>query len=246
MLRNNLFQDITTAIDNRINSFIVQLSDKYKIPKDDIMKLWGDDYNSDTVSVKSDAFAQYNTDNVHKCKRDELVALCKKYKLKVSGKKDELIMRLLDVLPKNTQTSVQITKPEVSMTKRPRKKDEKQVVLSSKLIPKKRIEVRPNKFGNYEHTETHLIFNIDSKKVIGVQNEDGTIHSITKEDIDKCHQYNFEFETPENLNERAGKEIAEDGIVVDGKGKIIRKVDHEIDEEEFSEEEELEDAEEIE
>ena len=59
-----------------------------------------------------------------------------------------------------------------------------------KSIPN--IVIRRNKFNNFEHLDTNLVFDNSSKKVIGKQNINGNIDDLTEEDIDKCNEYKFE------------------------------------------------------
>ena len=48
------------------------------------------------------------------------------------------------------------------------------------------ISIRRNQFGNHAHPETGLIFDIKTKKVIGKQNDDGSIEELTAKDIAFC------------------------------------------------------------
>lgn len=51
-----------------------------------------------------------------------------------------------------------------------------------------------NRFGNYEHLKSGLVFDIKRKLIIGKQSDDGFINYITKEDIDKCKQFKFSYD----------------------------------------------------
>ena len=61
------------------------------------------------------------------------------------------------------------------------------------------ISIRPNKFGNFEHLTTGLVFSRD-KIVIGRQSITGENTPLTTEDIELCKQYKFNYKLPENLN----------------------------------------------
>jgi hypothetical protein len=70
-----------------------------------------------------------------------------------------------------------------------------------KLIEKQRqkISVVKNKFGNYEHNETHLVIEPTEKIVIGKQSDDGRVLELTSEDISICKLYNLKFKIPNNI-----------------------------------------------
>ena len=55
------------------------------------------------------------------------------------------------------------------------------------------ILIRRNKFNNYEHPESGLVFDNQEKIVIGKQNDDGNIDDLTEEDIDKCNAFKFRY-----------------------------------------------------
>lgn len=51
----------------------------------------------------------------------------------------------------------------------------------------------------YIHEESHLVFDINDKKVIGKKQKDGTVSSLTYRDIQQCLKYKFKYILPENL-----------------------------------------------
>ena len=126
-----------------------------------------------------------------------LKTLCKKYKLKVSGKKAELIQRLLSA------KSGKLV-PVTQTTKATKKKKKSATPIEQKPLFKKIqeniavIQIRRNSYGNFEHKETGLVFDSSDKNVIGKQEGDN-ITELTKEDIENCHKYNFAYRIPENL-----------------------------------------------
>ena len=143
-----------------------------------------------------------------------LKSLCKKYKLKVGGKKAELVERLLGVKNKTIGLS---SIASTSKTKKKKKKDTdiEKTPLYRKIeenIP--RIQIKRNTFGNFEHTETSFVFDSVSKSVYGKQIGEN-IESLTKEDIQLCHKYHFTFAIPENLG--SVEDTAEDMEQLDKK-----------------------------
>ena len=60
------------------------------------------------------------------------------------------------------------------------------------LNEKPLINIGRNKYGNYEHIPSKLLFRRDDKVAYGHQNYDGTISVLTQEDIENCKKYGFE------------------------------------------------------
>ena len=128
----------------------------------------------------------------------DLKALCKEKGMKVSGRKDELIQRLLKgekKLPSRKKSS-------------PKKKKQTSVEkLIKKDIPT--IQIRRNNFNNYEHAESGLVFDKDEQIVFGKQstNDKGEseILELTKEDIEICNKHKWQYRLSENLNDNSFK-----------------------------------------
>ena len=127
--------------------------------------------------------------------KDFLMAFCKSKGLKQSGTKDEVLKRVLEYLDKNKK-SEKNEKNEV-------KKVDKSIV---KILSEKSssMQIQKNKFGNYEHFDSGLVFNNDTGNVIGFQNKNGKVDSLTDETIELCKKYKFTYKLPENLNVNKG------------------------------------------
>ena len=75
------------------------------------------------------------------------------------------------------------------------KKKKKKVIYKTPPVIKKinasipAIQIMKNKYSNYEHVQSGLIFNKNTKKVIGRQSSDGQIIELTPNDIDLCNKY---------------------------------------------------------
>jgi len=105
-------------------------------------------------------------------------------------------------------------KVEKKEVKKPVKKEE-QIMTKQELKEKidKRtteIEVRRNKFGNYEHQGSGLVLDRTSGKVYGKQNSDGSIEELTEEDIELCKSIGFKFVIPETIKTTEQKESDEE------------------------------------
>jgi len=133
--------------------------------------------------------------------------------LKVSGKKEDLINRLLGLETKSGAATVKLG-GEVKKVKRvPKAKTPKAAAakfdnsvkkLIAKLNDKQYLQVsslsiRKNKYNNFEHQQTGLVFHPESMMVNSRQ-KDGKLVPLTKADIELCIKHNLPFEVPENMN----------------------------------------------
>jgi hypothetical protein len=205
---------VEQSFNNIFFNYIQQISLKYKIPRNELLHLWNgnvekkddgnvekkDDGNVEkkddgNVEKKDDGNVEKKDDGIDpekilKASKAELVAMCKKEGKKCSGTKTELISRL------------------VSKSNEKKKKNKKKELKTPPVIKKinasiPAIQIRKNKFGNYEHVDTGLIFNKHTKKVIGKQHSDGQIIELSHSDIDLCNKYKFSYNLPENLNKKS-------------------------------------------
>ncbi len=202
---SNLRESLVNTVDNIVEQYISIISKKYALNNKELIEIWKNDKNlsnsvastpppppepvpaenNEPVDANKCGYSQQQLDAM---KKSELVTLCKQFKLKISGKKDDIVKRLIDL---NNQTSQQSTVKTAS---------KKQTVLQSLNTTIPTISVRRNKFGNYEHPETHLVFNKVDKMVYGRQNDNGTVDDLDKETIDLCNKFKFKYVLPENLN----------------------------------------------
>lgn len=242
-------------IDNTMGLFATFLisKKKYKIEKKDFMKSW-DDFNKDSVKEVSDSDSSDDdseSDNDDKSQKKKntsppkidtevtrekalkatktlLSAMCKAKGLVQSGNKDQILKRILDHLDnedKKTKSSTTATSTSV-------KKTSTQSIPSMIADKKDNIDIKKNKFGNFEHMETGIVFNKD-KYVIGKQNSNGNVDNLTDKEIDLCKKFKFQYKIPDNLNTNKGLS----GVKVDE----LDDEEDELDDDDLEEEEELED-----
>lgn len=127
--------------------------------------------NSETkLNNSDDLYKRFN-----KSQKIELINLCKSKNIKHTGTKDVIIKRLIEH-ENGSQNSLK------------------------QNIKKTVVEIKRNKWNNYVHTDSNLVFNNTSQKVIGKQNSDGSILELTIDDINICKQLGFKFILPENLD----------------------------------------------
>lgn len=159
-------------------------------------------YYENNIPEKVDIVNRTNMDNTqtHEYTQLELSQLtvaklkeiCKQLKLKVSGKKQELIDRILGG-DSNTSTPKNSSKPS---------KPSKPSVKKSSVIQKysNQTTLRKNAYGNYCHPETNFVFEPSTKRVYGVQQDDGSVSELTKDNIETCKLLSFEYEISNNLD----------------------------------------------
>ena len=245
----SLIKTIEAQLNTYIESFCDSIAKKYKLNKAELYDLWvaqgnvkAEKKKEASEPVREEASASASAVNVRITReqilastRDNLTAICKAKGIKQSGKKDDVVKRLLDWLDANPNTdaasaaaAAPAAKP--SAAKKPAKKDiEKTQVMSNVIEPKlDQVVIRKNKFGNYEHFETSLVFNAD-RMVIGIQNENSQVDSLTDKEIEICKKYKFTYKLPANLSTNRGLD-----------GVKVADLDDEEEEDEELDEEDLE------
>lgn len=129
----------------------------------------------------------------------QLKNVCREKKLKLSGTKDELLMRILGeergIASKESIPSEAIPKKSVPKLS----SINTHLPVFSKIMREK-IVITKNSFGNYVHTPTSLVYSKELRKMIGVQEPDGTVSSLTDVSIQLCKQWKFEYVLPKNLD----------------------------------------------
>ena len=207
---SDLRTQIIKSLDNTIESFTRDISKKYGMPISELLELWRKctiitdsatdikpeepSQTKSTEEIKPDEVKEDEKtsegDNMkekyEKMKKTELSKLCKEKGLKTTGKKDELIERLIN--------------PPKIVQKKSLNTEVKKTILQSISTTIPTIHIRRNAFGNYEHSETKLVFDKVNKLVHGRQLDNGTIEPVNSEIIELCEKYKFKCVLPENLN----------------------------------------------
>ena len=134
-----------------------------------------------------------STCDFEKLSKKELIVLCKEKKIKCTGTKEMLIefLNKSNGVVFTKQALISNTQPKISFSPENKKKKIKQ--------DQKILKLSKNEHGNYMHSETNLIFDKTTQRVIGKQNGD-KIDKINVDDIEKCKSYNFDYDIPFNLD----------------------------------------------
>ena len=169
--------------------FLEQISSQYKLDCEKLTEHW----------------VSFNTEHtvLNKMKKPDLLIMCKEKGFCCKGSKPDLIKNII-----NKTVHVDEPKKEVVYKK---KVTENIISEISKKVPV--IGIKRNKHGNHEHQDTHMVFDHKTRTVVGVQQEDGTISKLTKSDIEKCHEYNFDYKIPDSLNEKVDENEIEQELV---------------------------------
>jgi len=226
---------LSKQIDSTILEFCETIAQKFGLNKMDVYALWNDDQAPTSASshssekTESTDVSEMTPEKVLTCTKDYLMAYCKSKGLKQSGKKEEIIQRVLDSLKTTGSTTSSAAKASASGSK---SKTSASVapVLASVAEKSGTLEIRKNKFGNEEHFESGLVFNKETKMVIGKQNPNGKLESLTDKDIETCKKYKFLYKLPENLSVDKGLQ----NVKVD---ELDEEDEEELDEDDIEEEE---------
>ena len=195
----------TTALESVIFDFCDKIAVTFNLDQQKVRDVWSSQTSSPKTSPSrpnlapppvssqvSNSDTEITREKILSANKDMLAAMCKKVGLKVTGKKEELTQRLSEFLASDKD------KKEPPKVEKKTDKNDPPVVKSIKERTAE-LAIRKNKFGNFEHSQTGLVFNTD-KMVCGHQSDDGKIIDLNNSDIELCKKYKFPFKIPENLN----------------------------------------------
>lgn len=200
---------ISKYVDELIGEYVKKISVRYSLDYNELLSLWRE---KSSPEIKSSVdMTDLSPERLSKCSAVELKALCKSNGCKCVGKKDELLERLLG----HSKNQGIIETPKKKSPNTIKKLKEAPII---KTIRDKVsvIALRENAFKNLEHPATRFVFDKVSQKVIGKQEDDGTVSDLKKEDIDTCNKYKFNYKLPENLDDDDGgvvEELEEDSDI---------------------------------
>jgi len=169
--------------------FLNQISSRHNLDYTNLLGQW-ENFNNEHSRL-------------NKMKKPELLTICKENGFCCKGSKPDLIKNIINKVE-------QVNKPKSEVV--PINKVTENIISEiTKSIPV--IVIKRNKHGNHEHQDTGMVFDHKTRTVIGVQQDDGDITSLTKADIEKCHELNFKYKIPESLNKDDLEEEIEKEII---------------------------------
>ena len=171
-------EQLEGSVDNLIRNFISDVSSKFNISKDDLNNMWDKKDNKDNKIVNKEDIGNVDDDmeKYKNMKKNELVKICDELKISKSGKKEELINRII------------------------KKQNRKDNIIDKLNLSLNSIVIKKNEYNNYVHIPTSFVFNRDTKCVIGKEVEEGQIVQLNKNDINICNKYKFKYNIPDDLN----------------------------------------------
>ena len=245
------FSDLVNkAVNANVESFIERVASTYNLKADELLVMWSGSVApvksrakpkakvaTDTTTPKAPATSGSSSE-LNNLNKPELIAQCKARGMKTTGTKAELVSRLSGEEPEEKKPKEKATTKSVAPKASSKKEPVVAKTVQSKLEP---VKVSKNSFGKHEHRATGLVFDENTKKVIGKQNPNGTVDSLTDLDIEACKKYKLPFMIPENLSKKVIEDEAEDEDVGEELGD-----EEELEEEEVEEDDGDEDVEEVE
>jgi len=199
---HNLNDHINEIVNKTVDLYLDQISNLYNIPKEKLLSVWNDEKPAQKKSVSPEILAAHLATQT----KLSLIDMCKARGLRTTGAKVDLIERVIEFdtgkKPTPASTSPVSPKPKINSPKFKTPDIAKTQVVKKLIKPHVPvIEFRRNKFNKYEHSETGLVLDQASQKIIGRQNhETGELKTLTPDDIDKCKMYKFSYIIPDNLD----------------------------------------------
>ena len=220
---------LESEIQGVINKYVTKLFEKLVevkgIDQDDLNSMWSEITSQTNLQQKKalapisvvspDVSNALDPSKIMGATVPELKALCKANKLSTGGKKQDLIDRLVSLCNRSSEKKDNVESSEaagsdadnVKQTVPTAPKKKKRSPNRMPNIPISSIHITKNVHNNYEHPETKLVFEKETKQVIGKQQDDGTISALTEEDIQVCDQFKFPYKIPEKIVTEAEKKL---------------------------------------
>jgi len=207
-ISDKFLKDTMTLQENFARSLFEAVSGRYGIPVDELWEILNgirDILPKSSESTDDSETIEVTPEDILKMKVAELKGLCKSRGLKVSGKKQDILARLLG----REVASSEIKSPRKKSPRKKKKPVAKIPPVQATLKPGE-IKIVKNANGDFMHSETSLIFDPDTKEVIARYSEEGGNQGLTKDDIELCNQYRFAYAIPDNLNNRGNGNDGDD------------------------------------
>jgi len=201
--------------DNLATDLFKAVVERYGIPFDELWELYSKEKSKNLQNIEPQEIEtkeiEVSTTDILSMKVAELKALCKTRGLKVSGKKNDLLERLLGRKVDDKEVPKKKSK---SFTAK-----EKDVV---KKVKPPSLKISKNSNGDYMHNDSKLVFNQETKKVFAKYIEGEGNQPLTKEDIELCNKFRFAYEMPDNLNVKRTKaeEVRLENLLADEEEEV--------------------------
>ena len=172
-----------------------------------------------------------------------LSAMCKKCKLKSTGRKEELSTLLLNFLRNGgtpSTASASTSSSASAKTKGSKSTVPEPAVLKALKATAEEIKIAKNRYGNWEHASTGFVF--VNRIVVGKQMDNGEISTLSVDDIERCKRDKIPFKQPEKLVSDKDSSMVDSLKVEDEDEEEEDIVEEEVDmEDELAEDDEEDD-----
>ena len=192
-IREQILQAVSESLDEQILNLFKEITARYSVPLTELKEMWkilpgsSDGKTVVPISTTPPSTPQYNEVDLISCTLVELKAICKSQKIKKYSKlkKFELIASITG----NSTSDIEATAKLAATKTKTRTKSKFKAAPTPviKNIPSKSTEIKRNVNGDYMHTLTNLIFDKETKQVIGkyVEGEYGFLN-LSLQDIEIC------------------------------------------------------------
>lgn len=189
-----------------------KIADKFSLSIDEVSSIWSDIYVdldvSKPISIKQSDKSDKKVTKITKTKTTKKTKKIKEEsdvdsdsEAENKENEDGCVHRLLrgprsgeccgEKVSKKSQTGRYCTKHIAHENKAQVEKKPKREISESTDM---KYKISKNKFGNYTHVQTGLVFKSAQEKIVcGRQDDDGSIHPLTEEDIETCKKLKFPF-----------------------------------------------------
>lgn len=233
---------IHNHIDNTVKNLIHVIASKYNLNEKEVYSLWSSEGNVESISSVNTT--DLSPERLTKSTVAELKALCKTKGVKCTGKKEELVSRLLG----KDENEVVETKKETKKQKPEKKTASSSLSVIQKLAPTiPTIAIRKNQYGNLVHPDTQFVFDRIHEVVIGKQGENGKVLDLTDEDIQTCKRLKMQYKLPGNLDKNINMKnvkvegLDESDIEIEDEVEVEDEIEDEVEDEVEDEDIDIED-----
>lgn len=199
------------VLNNAIKSFVKgfldeaakRVADKFEISTDEALAIWSDLY-VDMGNIKATPLVKKSDKKADKPKKKKAVSDSDDESGKEESSDEGCCHKMLrgprsgnscgEKISKKSQTGHYCNKHIAHENKTKSEKKSKKEIQEGSEKRETRHTISKNKFGNYTHVPTGLVFKSAQEKVVyGKQDEEGEIHDLTEEDIQMCKKFKFPF-----------------------------------------------------
>jgi hypothetical protein len=230
---DSLSKSLYSVVSQAVDEFSQLVAKKYGVPKEEVLDLWNTNVSDElktkepvvkvvkktprSKASKPDSSLEQDTSSVcaYEFKKGKNIgttctakscpdtAYCRKHKTQ-EDKESSVVKK--ESVPKAKKETL------VSKNKKATLKEKETSVVKKLNESKQQLVLVRNKYDNYEHVETHFVFDKSTKEVYGRQVE-SVVEPLTTEDIELCSKYNFKSRLPQTLTSNDDEDDVEEDDV---------------------------------